>query len=178
MREHVGRLNALLKDILELGEPGGGEALAECTARSLLEEAAAQLAGVLPQAAARVTVQVAGLEAPLRVRRHGVVRALYHLLQNAVEADPHGEIFLAAAEEEGSAVLRVLDRGPGLPSDLGEKIFEPFVSGKGGRRGLGLALARRYAERSGGSLSAENRNPPPGAVFTLRLPLSSFPSDS
>jgi len=173
VREHVGRLNALLKDILELGVSGGEEALTECTVRSLLEEAVSQLASVLPQAAARVTVQAVGLERPVRVLRHGVVRALYHLLKNAAEADPHGEIVLAAAEEEGAAVLRVLDRGPGLPPELGEKIFEPFVSGKAGQRGLGLALARRYTERSRGTLSAENRHPPPGAAFTVRLPLGS-----
>jgi PAS domain S-box-containing protein len=170
VREHAGRLNALLKDILELGASAGEEALTECTVRSLLEEAVSQLASVLPQAAARVTVQAVGLEKPVRVLRHGVVRALYHLLKNAAEADPHGEIVLAAAEEEGAAVLRVLDRGPGLPPELGEKIFEPFVSGKAGQRGLGLALARRYVEMNRGTLSAENRRPPPGASFTVRLP--------
>ncbi len=178
VREHVARLGALIQDVLELGAPAQGEALEPCAVRSLLEESVAHLASVLPRAAARVTVQAAGLEAPVRVLRHGVVRALCHLLQNAAEADPHGEILLIAAEEEGAAVLRVLDRGPGLPLELGEKIFEPFVSGKAGRRGLGLALARRYAERSGGSLSAENRTPPPGAVFTLRLPLSPSPPAS
>ncbi|MGC8763554.1 MAG: sensor histidine kinase, partial [Acidobacteriota bacterium] len=172
VREHVDRLNALLKDILELGETAGEEAFAECAARSLLEEASAQLASVLPQAGRRVVVQVAGLEKPLRVLRHAVVRALYHLLKNAAEAAPHGEILLTAAEEEGAAVLRVLDRGPGLPPELGEKIFEPFVSGKAGHRGLGLPLARHYVEQSHGTLRAENRLPSPGAVFLLRLPLA------
>lgn len=172
VQEHVGRLDALLKDILELGGTAGEEAFSECTVRSLLEEASSQLASVLPQAGRRVVVQVAGLERPVRALRNAVVQALYHLLKNAAEADPHGEILLAAAEEEGAAVLRVLDRGPGLPPELGEKIFEPFVSGKAGHRGLGLALGRHFVEQSGGTLRGENRVPPPGAVFLIRLPLA------
>jgi signal transduction histidine kinase len=63
------------------------------------------------------------------------------------------------------------------PDDLA-RVFEPFVRGRHDRvraqwgLGLGLALARRLAERHGGSLSAASGGPGLGSTFTLRLPVA------
>lgn len=78
------------------------------------------------------------------------------------------------ASEEGSRAevcLEVADDGCGLTAELGDRIFEPFVTTKETGIGLGLAICRRIAEAHGGVLQAADRSPQ-GAVFTLRLPVA------
>ena len=75
-----------------------------------------------------------------------------------------------ALEERG---LRVVDRGPGIPEDRRDGAFEPFQrqddSPSGGASvGLGLAIARGFAEAMGGSVSAEE-TPGGGATLVVRL---------
>jgi signal transduction histidine kinase len=67
--------------------------------------------------------------------------------------------------------IEVADRGCGLPADLGDRIFEPFVSTKEGGTGLGLPICKRIIEEHGGELVAQNRAGG-GAVFTIRLPVA------
>ena len=73
------------------------------------------------------------------------------------------------------ALLWVDDRGPGVPAELRERIFEPFyrlpgASEKEGGVGLGLALVKSIAERHQGSVRCESR-PGGGARFVVELPL-------
>jgi len=65
--------------------------------------------------------------------------------------------------------VRIEDEGPGLAST--ENLFVPFYTTKPGGTGIGLALSRQIAEAHGGTLTLENRDPPPGCVAILRLPL-------
>ena len=70
-------------------------------------------------------------------------------------------------------LIRVVDRGAGVPPRDLERIFEPFQRGserRGARRGLGLAIARGFAEANGGRVWAESR-PGQGATFVLALPV-------
>jgi len=108
-----------------------------------------------------------------------VRQVLVNLLLNALDAVPLGgsvliELNESAAEEAAGAVqgwlsIQVSDSGCGLPSQLGNRIFEPFVSTKTTGLGLGLSICKRIAEAHGGDLHAENR-PGAGAAFTFRLP--------
>ena len=66
-------------------------------------------------------------------------------------------------------MLRVTDNGCGLPADLGDRIFTPFVTMKELGLGLGLSICKRIVEAHGGSIAAANRAEG-GAVFTIRLP--------
>ena len=70
---------------------------------------------------------------------------------------------------------RISDNGPGIPEDLQEKMFEPFVRGGQGRRfpqgmGLGLSIARELVEAHGGKLELES-DAGLGSKFTVWLPL-------
>src|SRR5262249_13757032 len=65
----------------------------------------------------------------------------------------------------GWLAVRVSDEGQGLPRDLGERIFEPFVSTRETGLGLGLAISRRIVAEHGGTISAADR-PAGGAEFT------------
>ena len=75
---------------------------------------------------------------------------------------------LCLEEKPDTVKFVVSDSGPGLPPDLGERIFEPFVSGAGSS-GLGLSVSRQIAVMHGGTLSGSNP-PGGGAQFVLCLP--------
>ena len=106
-------------------------------------------------------------------------RAVRNLLENAVRhgrRTGHAEVVAQLSLEGGYAVLHIDDRGPGVPPDQRERIFEPFyrlpgASEREGGVGLGLALVRQIAARHGGSVACDNREGG-GARFTLRLPKS------
>jgi signal transduction histidine kinase len=101
---------------------------------------------------------------------------LVNLVVNACEAMPQGgsivmeELGFRSPEGEAMAALRVHDTGPGIPRDLKDRIFDPFVSTKAQGTGLGLSIARRIIAEHGGRLTAESA-PAGGAVFTITLPV-------
>ena len=78
--------------------------------------------------------------------------------------------------EDGSACLEVSDRGPGVPEDLRDRVFERFSRGGGDTgggtgSGLGLAIVRAVAEAHGGAVALDDAEGG-GARFVLRLPLA------
>ncbi|MBA2675536.1 ATP-binding protein, partial [Ramlibacter sp.] len=86
-----------------------------------------------------------------------------------------GPVTVDVRRQGAHALLRVCDRGPGVPPELRARIFEPFyrlpgASEREGGVGLGLALVRSIAERHHGDVACEDREGG-GACFVLRLPL-------
>ena len=112
---------------------------------------------------------------PVPCDAEAIHRALLNVVTNAVDAvadaaDPRVVVTLAAAD--GFAEVRVADNGPGLPAELLEEVFKPFVSTKGSRgTGLGLPSARKTLREHGGDLFVQPAAGP-GATFVFRLPLS------
>jgi signal transduction histidine kinase len=78
--------------------------------------------------------------------------------------------------DEAWITLTVADNGLGVPADLGNRIFDPYVSTKDTGLGLGLAICRRIVEEHGGRITAENVQGG-GALFTVRLPVGSTAAD-
>jgi signal transduction histidine kinase len=121
---------------------------------------------------------------PIRVRRldDAVVtgdalrlqQLVLNLLDNALRVSPEdGQIDVALGTDGAGATLTVSDRGPGIPPERLDRIFDRFYSAPGGSTstagtGLGLAIAREIARAHGGELTAHNR---PGGGATLRLAL-------
>ncbi|GAA3079866.1 sensor histidine kinase KdpD [Streptomyces roseofulvus] len=100
-------------------------------------------------------------------------RAVANIVENAVKYSPDGVPVAVAASALGDRVeLRVVDRGPGVPDDSKDGIFEPFQrfgdAPRGSGVGLGLAVARGFVEAMGGTLSAEDT---PGGGLTMVLTL-------
>ncbi|MFH9013553.1 ATP-binding protein [Streptomyces sp. NPDC017943] len=100
-------------------------------------------------------------------------RAVANLVENAVKYAPPGTPVLVAASALADRVeVRVVDRGPGVPDAAKDRIFEPFQrygdAPRGAGVGLGLAVARGFAEAMGGTLSAEDT---PGGGLTMVLTL-------
>jgi signal transduction histidine kinase len=109
--------------------------------------------------------QNATLAAPQRLVQPGrpvaLRRAIDNLLHNAIAYGGAAEVSLEADGE--GAVLRIADRGPGIPDDQKEAVFEPFFriersrSRSTGGSGLGLAVARAIIRAHGGELRLEDR---------------------
>jgi signal transduction histidine kinase len=95
-------------------------------------------------------------------------QVLANLLTNAAQAQREGEISVDAGVEAGQVRIVVRDQGPGVAADLRDKLFEPFVTGKSGGTGLGLAVSRQIIQRHGGTLSLLPTDK--GAAFEIRLP--------
>ena len=122
--------------------------------------------------AAGVAIALEGTPALVLADPQFVSQILVNLLQNSRDAaGPEGRV-RAVFSASGVAIE---DNGPGVPVDLREKIFEPFVTTKTRGTGLGLAISRKLAESMGGSLGWRpalwpEAGPGPGARFELRLP--------
>ena len=100
-------------------------------------------------------------------------QVLINLLLNAVQASPEGATVEVMAEvQDGWVLVKVSDRGAGLPVADRERLFEPFFTTKpvGAGTGLGLAVALGLAEQNGGRLTLVDR-PGGGAEARLELPL-------
>lgn len=98
-----------------------------------------------------------------------VARAVENLLENALRASGDGEVHVTAAPDGNGLCIRVEDAGPGVPAEIADRVFEPFVSGTRGT-GLGLAFVRQVVAAHGGRV-ASGRSTLGGARFDIWLPL-------
>jgi signal transduction histidine kinase len=142
-----------------------------------------ELVGLCAEECARVGANLDVPEGQSSFEVQGVSKLLRRLVRNLLEnAKRYGDratqgdesdIELSLRQENGRTVLRVSDRGPGVPSELRERIFEPFyrlpgASERVGGVGLGLSLVKSIAERHGGSIRCEDREGG-GARFVVTL---------
>lgn len=119
---------------------------------------------------------VSGCGLTLRARPQALKRCLANLIDNAVKYGDRAEVWCEAADDGARIVVR--DRGPGIPTDRLERVFEPFErleesrSRDSGGTGLGLTIARRMAERTGAKLTLAN-HPDGGLEAVVALPAAS-----
>jgi two-component system sensor histidine kinase KdpD len=105
-------------------------------------------------------------------------QALFNLVENAIVHGAKaggGEVRLCAHMRDGGVVFEVIDDGPGLPAGSENKLFEKFYRGEAamaGGTGLGLPIAKGFADLMGAAITAQSRRDRSGAVFTLAFPES------
>ena len=104
-------------------------------------------------------------------------QVLFNLLDNAAKYAPAGStIQIVGWTDNGSAVLQIIDEGPGIPPDDLDRIFNSFYRVRKADHiragtGLGLSICRGFVEAMGGTIVASNRADRSGAIFTIRLPV-------
>jgi signal transduction histidine kinase len=126
----------------------------------------------------RISIGIRSGMPPIHADPTRIRQILINLIGNAVKFTPAGgrvEIRAGLSEEDGGAVLQVIDSGIGMaPEDI-PRALEPFCqlentyTRRFGGTGLGLPLCKTLAERHGGSLSIDSR-PGFGTTVTVRLP--------
>jgi signal transduction histidine kinase len=101
---------------------------------------------------------------------HRVLQNLAHNALDAVGRRPNPRVSVEAECREGWITWRVADNGEGIPEEIRDRFFEPFVShGKGGGTGLGTAIVKSIVEAHGGRVSFETRDGH-GTTLIVELP--------
>jgi signal transduction histidine kinase len=168
IRRETDQLQRVLEDFLAFARPGSAR-LETVDVAALVRRAAAD------PALAEAPVEVRGAVEGLRLRGDPQLleRALRNLIHNAVvahrEAAAAGAVEVTVRSLRSGVAIEVADRGPGVPPELGERLFHPFAAGRAGGVGLGLALSQRIAQLHGGRLGLEDR-PGGGTRALLELP--------
>jgi K+-sensing histidine kinase KdpD len=169
VRLETRRLVRLVGNLLDLSRLEAGAAAPTRELWTIDGLVARSLEAIGPDAD-RIEVSLPADSPLLHIDAGQIERVLVNLLENAlkVSADP---VELTTEVDNGMVVLRVLDHGPGLEPGAAERIFEPFERGVGAGdgAGLGLAIAKGFAQANGGRVWAEPRNGR-GAAFALALP--------
>jgi two-component system sensor histidine kinase FlrB len=165
----VGRLRhleGLVADMLAFAR-GAGATLVRCDVGALLEGVAQSLVPRLTERA-RLTIRTHAPGLAVRGNPDALVGAILNLANNALDAaGATALVEIEARERGGCAEIRVRDNGPGVPTGLRDRIFEPFYTTRTGGTGLGLAVVRTVALAHGGAIELEEGGL--GACFCLRL---------
>jgi signal transduction histidine kinase len=175
IREQVERLSVLMKDLLDLGKPIEPshlrhESLSDICLASidLWKKSPSRrdhvISFVQPPAG---KVIVAGDSQRLQ-------QVFLNLLENAAHHSPEGSEIqvVMTADGEGSVIVKVIDKGNGIPEDLLPRIFEPFFTTRRRGTGLGLSIIKNILEGHGGSVAVRNNSPLPGCTAEVNLPFA------
>jgi len=146
---------------------------------ALIREVADRFAEIAADSKCPVTLRldpVSGVWDRMRIEQ-----VITNLLSNALKYGKGGPIEIEARSDGSHAVVRVIDHGIGIAAEDQKKIFERFERARDTREyggfGLGLWIARKIVESSGGRIAVESE-PGKGATFTLKLPLQPEETDA
>lgn len=173
MERQTFRAAHLVNNLLEFARPRS-RAQVRTDVRSVLANAAESVETSF--GARRLTIEADGVSGPVEVLAdpRELEQVLVNLLTNARDASPEdGVISAQVSRENGSARVTISDRGAGVSSEAGEKLFQPFfTTKKSGGMGLGLVISRDIVRRYGGDIGLAPREGG-GTVAWVTLPLAS-----
>jgi two-component system sensor histidine kinase KdpD len=173
--EEADRLNELIGNLLDMSRLHSG-ALDLTSKEVSVEDVVLQAVASLGPRAGALELDIAD-DLPLIATDPALLeRAVANVIDNAISWSPAGQtVRIEAARVRGAVVVRVVDRGPGIPPAQREKVFQPFQR-LGDQNtdtgvGLGLAVARGFVDAVGGDLTIEDT---PGGgttmVFSFEVP--------
>ena len=163
------RMKGILRELTAFSQPGSQERTRE-NPRELLEEALG-IAKYHTRSGSRIQWpgQWSSGERILCVRGQ-MTQVFLNLILNALDASgPQGRVVLALCQAVGEVIVSVEDNGPGVPSVLLPRLFQPFVTTKKEGTGLGLFLSRKVVQDHGGRLDYREASGS-GAIFLVVLP--------
>lgn len=166
------RMRAMCEELLELSRVGDSKA--EFRSENLDDIIHSAVAAVTEEAGrCGVTIETE-LDCDLRMSldASAIRRVVLNLARNAIEAmTAGGSLHISSSNDATSAVLRFVDTGPGIPTEIEDTLFDAFVThGKHGGSGLGLAIVKEATTEHGGDIHVEKAEGS-GAAFEIRLPL-------
>lgn len=170
--QEAGRLNRVIGNLMDLSRMRAGAVTPAKTPTSvdeLIEGVVARSAPLLKGHELRLMLRENLPEIPLDI---GLIdQALTNVLENAARFTPPGRrITVGAARWQDGVQIRIADRGPGIPREERQRVFEPFVRGEDSSgTGLGLAIARAIVDAHGGTIRVADE-PGGGAAIVIELP--------
>lgn len=174
----------LISDLLDISRIVAGTMRVEMQAVEPVAVIRAALETVRPAAESKGVTLTSNVDAeagPVTGDPSRLQQVLWNLLTNSIKFTPEGgTVAVRVQAVDGQVEVTVEDTGPGIPPAFLPHVFERFrqaggeaTRGKGGL-GLGLAIARKVVELHQGTIIAANRDPGPGAIFTVRLPIKAL----
>jgi signal transduction histidine kinase len=169
MRHAAGRMRELLTDLTSVTY-GNASTPEICDLREIIAAATEAAAATMDNQRVQILLDVPG-QIELWVARSRMKLMFFNLITNALEAMPgDGEVRIGATRNRDYVLVAIEDTGPGIPHEIRDKVFEPFVTaGKENGLGLGLAFSRQAVLDHGGDMWIE---PAAGARFVIRFPLN------
>ncbi|MFZ5926026.1 MAG: two-component system sensor histidine kinase NtrB [Acidobacteriota bacterium] len=168
----VDRTNSLITRFLEFARPLRLEKT-PADIHTVLDSAIEHLDRESPGSAARIHRNYDPALPLIEADAELIERVFFNLLRNALEASPPGALVTVKTRRSPQGVeIAVIDRGPGVPPEHREQIFNPFFTTKPGGVGLGLAISAKIVGDHGGVISVDSE-PDAGAIFLVSLPASS-----
>lgn len=176
VRAEIGRLRSLADLLLDFARPRTPSTQTTTTGR-LLERSLTLVEDYAAENGVSLTVDDQAPDTGIEVDDNLIQSVFSNLIRNAVDAvaglDEERRRVTVSARVEGDAwQVAIDDAGEGVSEGLRAQLFQPFVSGRRGGVGLGLAVAKRFVELHGGTLDLID-GPLGGACFRVRLPLAS-----
>jgi two-component system sensor histidine kinase KdpD len=172
--EEAVRLSRLIDNLLDLSRLEAGAAeprLTYCDIAEVIDAAIDELR--LPTSAFRL--QIADAMPAVEADPVQLQRAFANLFENAYDHSRGHPVLVRGSRQHNRVLIRVVDRGPGIPTADRERVFEPFVRSETDRTdhrgsGLGLAIVRGFVEGNGGRVWVES-SPEHGTSFVLEFPI-------
>ncbi|MBE2316443.1 DUF4118 domain-containing protein [Solirubrobacter sp. CPCC 204708] len=165
--EEATRLSRLIDNLLDLSRLEAGAAEAR-PAWSSIEEVLSAAAAQVPDGQFKLALD--DDLPPVRADAAQLERAFANLFENAHRYSGGHPISVRARDVGGRILIRVVDRGPGIPKAHQERIFEPFYRSGSRGSGLGLAIVRGFVEANGGRVWVESL-PDQATSFVVELPV-------
>jgi two-component system, sensor histidine kinase and response regulator len=178
IRLEARQLNRMILNLLDLSKADEGKLspkLADVKLGTLVDEVVAELD--MNARARKVTLRSSLATERLRADPDLLRRVLANLVENATRYAPaESAVTISSTELDGATEIRVADAGSGIPLEMRERVFDPFIQVEAGTerdttrsgRGLGLTFSKLAVEAHGGRIWIEDAAP--GAVFCVRLP--------
>ncbi|MGA8869268.1 MAG: ATP-binding protein, partial [Candidatus Sulfotelmatobacter sp.] len=167
----IHRLDRVVQTLIDFTRPRDLH-LEEVDLRSLLEDVALLAAPDAEQHGVSIERSLPAERLCIRADSDLMKQAFLNVVLNGVQAMAHGGLLTIAAHREGGlAVAEICDRGPGIPGELHDKVFELYFTTKKDGSGIGLAHTYQVMQWHYGSVdfeSAEGR----GTTFRFRIPLA------
>jgi signal transduction histidine kinase len=155
-------------------QDAGDEPRVPVDLRVLVHDAVMQLEPLRSRRSQQIAARVQGADARIMADPDKIQRLVSNLLDNASRYAPeHSTIEVALAKESGTVRLSVSNRGPAIPAELRERVFEPYfrVPGSASKgSGLGLAIVKEVATQHGASVRLEPLDESGGTVVTVVFP--------
>ena len=177
IRSELNRVDQIVKDFLKLTQPVDPRCVS-MKSEGLLHEIVDLLRPKLERSAIKLKVD-ATTDAPFQGDPQQLKQVLLNLVQNAAESiGEDGQITLRSrrnrmvlnGDKTDAVVIEVQDTGSGIPTEVQERLFDPFFSTKENGTGLGLAIAARIVDKHEGALVFETQQGH-GTTFGIVLPI-------